>query len=506
LMVNSGSFIASTGGNRAGNDEALALGDSLDGELGTALSSFRPSTAQEKKLLDAANEANQKLLAVIKSKSKGGNSKGLAKSKGASKSKGQGKCPSGSRWCTPRDTANYISAHGYNKPGKYQGWTIRKVCKHYPQVCKTGKTKAALEKNGMCMVDALDHKHWDHPGQSWLTSGRSMNAFVCEGRFYNSKTFECKGYDGEYRLNSMMPEYKFSVVMRMRKFLHMLSEFRKKFCGKGVLPDLIVKMSGYKKSKAKTACKMSGIFISHEEPSHVFLKDLSYTGDLTLYARKLKKTGSRSSSELGEADSWIMGGDKKAKMAKKASTTKAKPSVQRGRVAPRGGGKNRKGQHCIHYCRNREGLCEWCGKGMACCKKDMNRFSPLEKKVGRYGCDGISGGGGGFIAKAICVPAKKVDQKQFIAEAKKVASQGTLPGFEKVMCEARIKLKLHRCNTCCCKGGILKTSLRSELTKSTNSQCGAWFTGVDSTARVVMALNRFFEVVTYFNRACFAFN
>ena len=93
------------------------------------------------------------------------------------------------------------------------------------------------------------------------------------------------------------------------------------------------------------------------------------------------------------------------------------------------------------------------------------------------------------------------------ASADELKHPSVMPGKPWVMCEGVANLTLTRCNTCCCKDGLLKSDVQAALTfkakGARGTTCGLWFSGMDMFMRTFLAVLRFGQIVVWQGPACF---
>merc|ERR1719409_1360197 len=74
----------------------------------------------------------------------------------------------------------------------------------------------------------------------------------------------------------------------------------------------------------------------------------------------------------------------------------------------------------------------------------------------------------------------------------------------KPLCLARFDLTLSSCSTCCCKGGLLKSGVKSSLLMNNDKDCRAWFASfIDTGVRTTLTIYRAKTGALQYTNVCY---
>lgn len=70
-------------------------------------------------------------------------------------------------------------------------------------------------------------------------------------------------------------------------------------------------------------------------------------------------------------------------------------------------------------------------------------------------------------------------------------------------CATQVQVRLSRCTTCCCKGGLTSSSVSNRLVAGSSISCGLFFSVTDALVRVVVSLFRTGVIASFYSAPCF---
>lgn len=87
-------------------------------------------------------------------------------------------------------------------------------------------------------------------------------------------------------------------------------------------------------------------------------------------------------------------------------------------------------------------------------------------------------------------------------------TDGKTPELEEAVmepptCAAQAKIVKWKCNTCCCKAGVVSTSVTTSLIAGSQNQCGSWFAFLDYGVRMFVSLMRINTIVGRYSKKCY---
>jgi len=137
----------------------------------------------------------------------------------------------------------------------------------------------------------------------------------------------------------------------------------------------------------------------------------------------------------------------------------------------------------------------------------------LKKRSAAHGSEGMNHGK--YKAAPQVLWARKLVPTAYCPECKAATKDSdhetwmpsTKAGRGSILCEAVMKIQLVRCSTCCCRGGLIKSSVGATLTYKAPGQrgmiCGAWFAAADVFIRVMLLGMRILQNAMYIAPTCF---